>query len=183
MHPVNGRRTSWSRTISMSIASTTVSSSCARATAPCSGYWNTSGGCIGTRTVTTRTAGTRSSSIPLWSRRCPRICARTRRSMSRMVCSTRNVFVQRSQAVLLHFTTTQGITERMKKSKLMELFNATGRPFGDATADQRRLDMATWKVLGRLQTSWPMVKRPCFEGIHIVVAGLLQSGLYEELLA
>jgi len=87
------------------------------------------------------------------------------------------------RALLLHFTTTQGITGRAKKQRLMALFNATGRRPGEAEPDRRRLQMATWKVLMRLRTDLPMWKRPCYEGIHSAIGQLLTSGIYEEVLA
>lgn len=90
---------------------------------------------------------------------------------------------QRNRALLLHFTTTQGISGRSKKLRLLALFNATARRPGEAEPDWRRLDMAKWKALRPLQTGLPHFKRPCYEGIHMVVGALMTSGLYDELLA
>jgi len=89
----------------------------------------------------------------------------------------------RKLALLLHFTTTQGISGRQKKLRLLSLFNATSRRAGEAAPDAKREQMATWKVLQSLQTAMPRWKRPCYEGIHMAVGQLLQSGLYEEILA
>jgi len=89
----------------------------------------------------------------------------------------------RSAALLLHFTTTQGISFKEKKRRLMNLFNATGRRVAEEVPDVRRLHMATWKELARLRASRPLMKRPCYEGIHMVVGQLLDTGFYEELLA
>lgn len=89
----------------------------------------------------------------------------------------------RRNALLLHFTSTSGITGRHKMLQLGRLFNATGGLRDDEVKVSRRLDMARWKVLRQLEMGLPRMKRPCFEGIHIAVGPLMQSGMYDELLA
>lgn len=88
-------------------------------------------------------------------------------------------------ALLLHFTCTQGISFQDKKKGVLRLLNATAKR-NDQDEDGlsgRRMHTARWKALQGLKTTRPMMKRPCYEGIHMVVGQLLESGFYDELLA
>ncbi|CAE7204044.1 unnamed protein product [Symbiodinium natans] len=96
---------------------------------------------------------------------------------------------QRHQALLLHFTPAisaalgSGLAHGEKQVLLLHLFNATARRPGEKEPDARRQQMAKWKVLHRLHTNVPRWRTPCYVGIHPTVTHLVESGLYEELLA
>jgi len=90
---------------------------------------------------------------------------------------------ERRLALLIHFTTTKGISMAGKIGGLLRLFNATARRGGEAAPDARRVQMAVWKALQSMKVAMPRAKGPCYQGIHMALQTALESQLYDRLLA